>query len=70
MNSFQRFQARNQKRIEANQSLNSNFIFKGYPSIQIKKDDVSVQAAVVNQHEKDKAYVYTRIKDELKIGEV
>ena len=70
MNSFQRFQARNQKRIEANQSLNSNFIFKGYPSIQIKKDDVSVQAAVVNQHEKDKSYVYTRIKDELKIGEV
>lgn len=70
MNSFQRFQARNQKRTVANQSLNSNFIFKGYPSVQIKKDDVSVQAAVVNQHEKDKSYVYTRLQDELKIGEV
>lgn len=70
MTNFARFQARNQKRIEANQSLNANFIFKGYPSIQIKKDDVSVQAAVVNQQEKDKAYVYTRLQDSLKVGDV
>lgn len=70
MTSFERFKARNQKRVEANQSLNANFIFKGYPSVQIKKDDVSVQAAVVNQQEKDKAYVYTNLKDVLKIGEV
>lgn len=70
MTSFERFKARNQKRVEANQSLNANFIFKGYPSVQIKKDDVSVPAAVVNQHEKDKSYVYTRLQDELKVGEV
>ena len=70
MTSFERFKARNQKRTVANQSLNANFIFKGYPSIQIKKDDVSVQAAVVNQQEKDKAYVYTKTNDVLKVGEV
>lgn len=70
MTNFERFRSRNQKRIEANQSLNANFIFKGYPSIQITKDDVSVQAAVVNQQEKDKAYVYTNLKDILNVGEV
>lgn len=70
MTSFERFQARNQKRTVANQSLNANFIFKGYPSIQIQRNDVSVQAAVVNQQEKDKAYVYTKLDTPLNVGEV
>ena len=36
MTSFSRFQERNKKRTVANNKLNTSFIFKGYPSIEIK----------------------------------
>lgn len=71
MTSFDRFQKLNQKRQEAQSNLSSHFIFKGYPSIQITSDedqDISVQAAVVSQQEKDKAYIYTTIENELSMG--
>ena len=71
MSSFSRFQARNQKRIVAQDKLNTRFIFKGYPSIELKgQNDVSVQAAVVNQQEKDKAYIFTQRANELAVGSV
>lgn len=71
MSSFSRFQARNQKRIVAQDKLNTRFIFKGYPSIELKgQNDVSVQAAVVNQQEKDKAYIFTQLANELAVGSV
>ena len=34
-NSFERFRRTNQQRLEANKKLNSQFIIKGYPSIEI-----------------------------------
>ena len=71
MTSFSRFQNRNKQRIVAQEKLNARFIFKGYPSIMIEgENDVTVQAAVVNQQEKDKAYVYTQPADKLTVGQV
>lgn len=70
MSNFSRFQERNKKRIVAQQKFNTNFIFKGYPSIQIKNADKIVQASVVNKQEKDYAYVYTPLADELNIGSI
>lgn len=78
MNSFERFQNRNRQRMVANNNLNTSFIFKGYPSTEIKnkiiKDNVlittTVNATVVNEQEKDKAYIYTMIGDSLDIGSV
>jgi len=71
MSSFDRFQRLNQKRQEAQASLGSHFIFKGYPSVKIQSDadeELEIQAAVVNQQEKDKAYIYTHLEDGLPIG--
>jgi len=78
MNSFERFQQRNRKRMEANNNLNTNFIFKGYPSTEIVNKTIEedelittiVNATVVNEQEKDKAYIYTPIEDKLPIGSV
>lgn len=100
MNSFERFRNRNSKQMEAQSSLNTNFIFKGYPSIQLthvsggvttllenknkylkelnnntlqstkRICEISIQAAVVNQQEKDKAYIYTQLTDDLSMGSV
>lgn len=78
MNSFERFQRRNQKRMEANNNLNNNFIFKGYPSTEIVNKTIEedelittiVNATVVNEQEKDKAYIYTTLEDHLPIGSV
>ena len=67
MGSFKRFQERNKKRMDAQAEVNTHFIFKGYPSIKIEHNVVNdnenietVQAAVVNEQEKDKAYIYTQ----------
>ena len=71
MSSFDRFQRLNQKRQVAQANLGSHFIFKGYPSTLIQSDEddeLQIQAAVVNQQEKDKAYIYTHIEDGLPIG--
>lgn len=79
MNSFERFQQRNRKRMEANNDLNTNFIFKGYPSTEITNQTITendeiitttINATVVNEQEKDKAYIYTPIDDKLSIGSV
>lgn len=71
MTSFSRFQERNKKRTVAQNKLNTSFIFKGYPSIEIKGGaDQKIQASVVNKQEKDYAYVFTQIQDELAIGSV
>lgn len=71
MTSFSRFQERNKKRTVAQNKLNTSFIFKGYPSIEIKGSaDQKIQASVVNKQEKDYAYVFTQTQDELAIGSV
>ena len=71
MTSFSRFQERNKKRTVAQNKLNTSFIFKGYPSIEIQGSaDQKIQASVVNKQEKDYAYVFTQIQDELEIGSV
>ena len=71
MTSFSRFQERNKKRTVAQNKLNTSFIFKGYPSIQIQGSaDQKIQASVVNKQEKDYAYVFTQTQDELEIGSV
>ena len=71
MTSFSRFQERNKKRTVAQNKLNTSFIFKGYPSIEIQGSaDQKIQASVVNKQEKDYAYVFTQKSDELEIGSV
>lgn len=71
MTSFSRFQERNKKRTVAQNKLNTSFIFKGYPSIEIQGSaDQKIQASVANKQEKDYAYVFTQTQDELEIGSV
>ncbi len=71
MTSFSRFQERNKKRTVANSKFNTNYIFKGYPSIEITGSaDRKVLASVVNKQEKDYAYVFTQLDDKLPIGSI
>lgn len=71
MTSFSRFQERNKKRTVAQNKLNTSFIFKGYPSIEIQGSaDQKIQASIANKQEKDYAYVFTQKQDELEIGSV
>ena len=71
MTSFSRFQERNKKRTVAQNKLNTSFIFKSYPSIEIKGSaDQKIQASIANKQEKDYAYVFTQRQDELEIGSV
>ena len=71
MTSFSRFQERNKKRTVAQNKLNTSFIFKSYPSIEIQVSaDQKIQASIANKQEKDYAYVFTQRQDELEIGSV
>ena len=82
MNSFERFKNRNSKRMESRENLNTSFIFKGYPTTILTNEQhvfkneremiitTTVQASVVSEQEKDKAYIYTTIDDDLDIGTV
>ena len=71
MTSFSRFQERKKKRTVAQNKLNTSFIFKGYPSIEIQGSaDQKIQASIANKQEKDYAYVFTQTQDELEIGSV
>ena len=68
MNSFERFNERNKKRAQSTDRGNSTFIFKGYNSTLIKSETTELQAAVVNEQEKDSAYIYTHLNEPLTIG--
>ena len=71
MTSFSRFQERNKKRTVAQNKLNTSFIFKSYPSIEIQGSaDQKIQASIANKQEKDYAYVFTQRQDELEVGSV
>ena len=71
MTSFSRFQERNKKRTVAQNKLNTSFIFKSYPSIEIQGSaDQKIQASIANKQEKDYAYVFTQTQNELEIGSV
>lgn len=72
MSSFSRFQKRNGAyKTETNERVNSHFIMKGYPSIQINgTSGEKVQAAVHSRQEKDEGYIYTYKNSPLLIGSV
>lgn len=70
MNSFARFRERNNQRKVAANKLSKQFIFKGYPSIELTSGSEKIQAAVVNKQERDYAYVYTQLKEPLELGSV
>lgn len=78
MDSFERFKNRNRKRMDAQDNINTSFIFKGYPTLFLenttKKNNKTVttvvRASVVSQQEKDKAYIYTLLPDVLACGSV
>jgi len=71
MSNFNRFREKNNYYKEASQKINSHFLIKGYPSITITDaEDNEKQAVVVNQQEKEKAYIYTALQDELSIGSI
>lgn len=70
MSNFARFQKRNQHYKAAEEVINSEFIFKGYPSTTLVDSlNNSIKAAVVNVEEKDKAYIYTSAENLLNLGE-
>lgn len=71
MSSFDRFKQLNRTRATSQENTNANFIFKSYPSTTITSDlDESAQlpACVVNQQEKDVAYIYTTLDNALDVG--
>lgn len=82
MNEFERFRNRNLRRQDARENLNTSFIFKGYPTTVLTNEQVflkddremtvttTVTASVVSEQEKDKAYIYTTVDDDLDIGTV
>lgn len=70
MNNFKRFQTRNNIRAKSIDSSNKTFILKGYNSTVITNNKIQVNAAVVNQQEKDVAYIYTALDNALPIGSV
>lgn len=73
MSSFSRFKELNQTRINAEKRRNTTFVFTAYNSIDLtlfKSLDTTVRASVVNQQEKDQAYIYTEINHPLDIGSI
>lgn len=70
-NNWDRFQKINGT-VRANNRdiVNSHFIIKGYPSIEIinLQDDSTLQSVVVNKEEQDIAYIYTYLKDPISLG--
>ena len=65
---FNRFQERNKIRAQAVDRGNTSFILNGYNSTIIKNGSKEINAAVVNQQEKDSAYIFTHIDEPLTIG--
>lgn len=70
MSSFDRFRQRNLDYLKAKDNVNSRFVFAGYPSVELKCGDNSQIAAVVNQHEKKSAYIFTKVDEPLNIGNI
>ena len=70
MDNFARFKNRNAKYSDAQSAVNAHFILNGYPSTTITSGNSSVPAAVVNQQEKNKAYIYTKTLNPLTVGSV
>lgn len=69
-NSFTRFRERNSLRIKATDKGNAAFITTGHNSTTITCGETSLTAAVVNEQEKDQAYIYTDVDNTLKIGSI
>lgn len=68
--SFDRFKRRNKLRTSAADKGNAAFVFGGYNSTIIEGENISYPAAVVNEQEKDKAYIYTHLANKLDIGSI
>lgn len=71
MSSFERFRQANKAHKEAAHNINASFIWKAYPSTVINNDndeELCYEAVVVNKQEKDTAYIYTHLCDELEMG--
>lgn len=69
-NSFTRFQQRNLLHSTATDKGNAAFIRSGYNSTTITCGNEFLTAAVVNEQEKDQAYIYTETDNPLEIGSV
>lgn len=67
---FDSFQKRQKQFAKAEQELNTQFIFNGYPSVKIINGSERMQAVVVNKQESEEAYIYTTLNKPLKLGSV
>ena len=72
MNSFDRFQEKNKIRAKAIDGGSSRFIEGGYNSRIITniQNNTKLHAAIVNEQEKDSAYIYTHLNEPLNIGSI
>lgn len=74
MSNFDRFRNKNLNQIVSLKNVNRNFVFKGYPTIEISfinsKEDKKQTVSFVNKQEKDMAYVYTLEDEPLQIGDI
>lgn len=73
MSSYSRFKELNQLRQKAEQRRNTTFVFTAENSIDLTlfhSSDTKVRASVVNQQEKDQAYIYTELNEPLQIGSI
>ena len=68
--SFDRFKQRNKLRVSATDKGNAAFVLSGYNSTTIEGENTFYSAAVVNDQENDKAYIYTQLMDQLDVGSV
>ena len=71
MTSFDRFRTKNLNKIVSKKKANTKFIFNGIPSTTISfesRDDLEV--CLVNQQEKNLAYVYSELDNPLDEGTI
>lgn len=69
---FSRFREANKAIQTTDKDINNSFVFKSYQSTKITNNDGGqiLTAAIVNQQEKDKAYIFINKTYELQIGSV
>ena len=72
MSNFNRFQEKNKIRAKAIDGGSSRFIESGYNSRIITniQNNTKLHAAIVNEQEKDSAYIYTHLNEPLNIGSI